>query len=278
MYFHSLMEKSGFSEFQFAFGLTQEIERSWPRRVVGIPYFPNQYEEAEIGSDVVIAIKTGEIRLLPIFLQYKISLWQDHANAGQWDEWNEPYYRFGLHSTNQHNTLVEHTKGTGKAFYIAPGFHKSSDYVTYHRNQTLSQNSLTFDCSEMSDVDRADHHIIYQVNPLRGAFRSSSEELSPDEGVISTFDRLLETGEEEFRSFQSLRSQFREVRDIIEFQGEIPDFPREEEAPENPVAWIRQQQELFFGLFGTVLLFMVEGEPLMMRNLRRRRATYYTMH
>ena len=110
----------------------------------------------------------------------------------------------------------------------------------------------------MIDVDHADHHIIYQVNPLRGAFRSSSKELSPEEGVLSTFDRLLETGEEEFRSFQSLRGQFREVRDIIDFQGEIPDFPREEEVPENPVAWIRQQQELFFGLFGTVLYFLVD--------------------
>lgn len=272
------MEKSEFSEFQFAYGLTQEVERSWPRRVVGIPYFPNQHEEAEIGSDVVIAIRTGQVRLLPIFLQYKISVWQDHANAGQWDEWNEPYYRFGLHSTNQHNTLVEHTKSTGKAFYVAPGFHKSSDYATYHRNQTLAQNSLTFDCSEMSDVDHTDHHIIYQVNPLRGAFRSSSEELSPEEGVLSTFDRLLETAEEEFRSFQSLRSEFREVRDIIESQAKIPDFPREEEAPENPVAWVRQQQELFFELFGTVLLFLVDYEPLRMHNLRRRRSTDYPLH
>jgi len=242
-----------FSEFQYTYGLTREIENRWGRDIVGTPYFPTQNTEAKIGSDVVIGLSRGDIQFAPLFLQYKRSEWLTDRRAKQWDEFNEEYYRFGIHSKKQHNTLVDLGHGLGKAIYVAPGFHTVDDYSAYHQNQKLANNSICFDCSEMKKVSDSDHVIIYALDPLRGAFRSESNRLSPVESIFSFIDNMQELSEL-FDEFGILRRRFRDAK--LEF--DLPQVTDEQEFIENPVRWIREQQQFFFENFGIVVFFILE--------------------
>ncbi|GAA0285652.1 hypothetical protein [Halobacterium noricense] len=242
-----------FSEFQYTYGLTREIENRWGREIVGTPYYPTQNYEAKIGSDVVIGLNQGDIRFIPLFMQYKRSEWLTTRRAKEWDEFNEGYYRFDIHSKNQHNTLVDLGEGLGKSIYVAPGFHTVDDYSEYHQNQKLAKNSICFDCSEMKKVSDSDHVVIYALEPLRGAFRSESNKISPIENIFT----LVENIQEEsvlFEEFKTLRGNFRETKSDLE----TPQVTNEQNFIENPVRWIREQQQFFFENFGIAVFFILE--------------------
>lgn len=242
-----------FSEFQYTYGLTREIENRWEREIVGVPYYPTQNYEAKIGSDVVIGLRQGDIRFIPLFMQYKRSERLTTKRAKEWDEFSEEYYRFDIHSKNQHNTLVYLAKCLGKSIYVAPGFHTVDDYSEYHQNRMLAENSICFDCGEMRNVSDSDHVVIYTLDPLRGAFKSESEKISPTENVF-TFVEDMQDESELFEEFRTLRGQFREAK----FDLEIPQATNEQEFIENPVRWVREQQQFFFENFGFVVLFVLE--------------------
>jgi hypothetical protein len=250
-----------FSEFQFTYGLTKEIENFWPKRVVGLPYFPTQNREAEIGSDVVIGIGNGNVLLEPLFLQYKRSERLLRSNATEWDEFRSPYYRFDIHSQNQHNTLVRLGSSLGTAVYVAPGFHTSTEYKNYHESKTLAANSICFDCEDMSNVNNDDHRIVYTLSPLRAAFRSESENIAATEG-IRTLLTNMGGFENEFSTYDHLQRQFADMRIEISPDSDVNDEYIERDDTSNPIAWMRAQQQFFFESFGTVLLFVLQSDKV----------------
>ena len=101
------MVSPDFSEFQFAYGLTRELEESLGSNVVTPPVFPTQNQEEELGSDVIMGIKRGDYLLTPLFIQYKRSNRMIRSNANEWSDFNQEYFRFDIHNANQHNTLVD---------------------------------------------------------------------------------------------------------------------------------------------------------------------------
>jgi hypothetical protein len=242
-----------FSEFQYTYGLTKEIENRWRREIIGTPYYPTQNYEAEIGSDVVVGLNQGDIQFVPLFMQYKRSERLTTRRAKEWDEFSEEYYRFGIHSENQHNTLVDLGHGLGKSIYVAPGFHTIDEYSKYHQSQELANNSICFDCSGMRKVSDSDHVVIYTLDPLRAAFRSESNRISPTDGIFSFIIEMRENSEL-FEEFRTHRRQFRDVKLELETQQASD----EQEFIENPVRWIRTQQEFFFENFGIALFFILE--------------------
>lgn len=70
--------KPSFSELQFAYGITREIEDGLVWGQVGIPTFPNLNQEANLGFDV--AFNTN-VPAIPIFLQYKVPVKLTRKNA-----------------------------------------------------------------------------------------------------------------------------------------------------------------------------------------------------
>lgn len=71
--------RAGFSELQFAYGCTREIEDGCFFAGIGVPYFPSLVEEAKKGYDVKFPTL-----LAPIFLQYKVADEMVRQSAGEW--------------------------------------------------------------------------------------------------------------------------------------------------------------------------------------------------
>lgn len=226
-----------------------------------LPYFPTQNQEAEIGSDVVIGIRNGDLLLEPLFLQYKRSEKLVRSTANEWAEFQKPYYRFEVHSRNQHNTLVRLGHTVGTAVYVAPGFHTTAEYESHHKNRRLATNSVCFDCGEMNSINHNDHCIVDTFNPLRGAFCSDSEEITPTEGIRMLLMNMRDNGEN-FRMYDALRGRFAEVRSELIQDSNPDDEYGEQEELQNPVTWMRTQQQFFFGSFGIVLLFVLEPDGI----------------
>lgn len=248
-----------FSEFQFAYGVTREIEDLWPRRIVGVPYFPTQNVEAHIGSDMVVGIQQGDIWLGPLFIQYKRSDYLTRPQAREWDEYHEKYFRFKIRSKEQHNTLAEKCSDLGTAVYAAPSFHTSDEYRRNHQNDKLSKQTVLFDCQDAGSVADGDHCFIYVTNPLRGKFCSESEDITPT-GGISTLLTSMRQDEQEFQQYDELQPQFAEIRQMISQDLDLDGEYREQRETENPVTWIRNQQQFFFENFGTVLWFVLADD------------------
>ena len=251
------MAKPEFGEYQYVHGTMHELENLRPKRIVGTPYFPTQREEVHIGADVVIEIQQGNVRLGPLFMQFKRSDRLTQPNAKQWHIFNKPYYRFGIRSKEQHSILVQHCSGLGTAVYVAPGFHTVAEYCYLHQNQQLAKESVCFDCTEMDTVTHDDHCVAYRCEPLEGKFCSEREELQPNIGIT---ERIYEMRQNElnFMSYSSLQNQFYEINDVLRQRLDIEDIYETHQSDPNPASWIRAQQQFFFEVFGIILLFILE--------------------
>ena len=109
------MVSPSFSEFQFTYGLTRELEGPTPGiGLIDLPRIPTQNQEAKIPADMVSSLQDGTTKLAPLFIQYKRSEWMIRSNAGQWEtlekqgiNLSDGYFRFlGSH-------LRTHGAGTG---------------------------------------------------------------------------------------------------------------------------------------------------------------------
>ena len=244
------MVKPDFSEFQFAYGVTRELESALTSSIIAPPIFPTQRKEEHIASDVVIP----GMKIAPLFIQYKRSDRMVRSNAGEWADFNQEYYRFDIHTANQHNTLVDIGQSLGTACYIAPGFHTRQEYIQYHKTGSLTVNSVCVHTRGLSKISHDDHKVAYTVSPLQGFFYSEPKQVSLTENIYSVIDRIRDVGED-FRTPQALRESFREARNTVTDRMNI-ELDTEDYESDNIAGWIRNQQQFFWETSDIELLFV----------------------
>lgn len=153
-----------FSETQFSFGITRELEDDIVWRSLGYAKFPTLREEAELGYDV-----SFDHGIHAIFLQYKVPKYLKRSNAKQWEVFQKPYYRFHIYKrsiSNQHQKLYELSLRHPKTYYCSPGFHSFDDYYKYRSSSSISQHSIFIPVRGLGAIrDNERHFIAYNINP-----------------------------------------------------------------------------------------------------------------
>lgn len=248
-----------FSEFQFAYGMTRELEAGhWSIRPSGTPFFPTQPREADLGYDV--RISDG---IWSVFIQYKRSKKLTRSNAREWGVYNGEYYRFRVETTddpldpNQHERLVDLGQRYPRTYYAASQFLSWQDYVRYaNTNQINSHAALLLCRTAPTPHDGETHYICHRPIDSHGLFFSETPEPKQVDALMgydALFADLLESGPE-FESFEEIEGDFRETRNHVVETGGLDIHP-EEYYSEDPLEWMGHQQRFFYETLGTQLLF-----------------------
>ena len=208
--------KTEFSETQFAYGVTREIEDNIIWSNVGVPRFPTLRDEAELGYDV-----SFDRGIYPIFLQYKVPKFLSRGNAKHWEIFNRPFYRFNIYGnkiSNQHQRLYELSMVHEKTYYCSPAFHTYDEYCEYHRNRKIAENSIFVPLSSIGEIlDNQDHTVIYNINPNEYYFCSKAKKINAYRGK----EILLKPSVEKYPSIgvlsKKLYSELISLKEFDEF-------------------------------------------------------------
>lgn len=173
--------KVRFSEFQFAYSVTREIENRimFSSLNLGMPHIPNQRNEATGGYDVCFQ---GD-RMVSIFLQYKLPVKLTKSNAKEWDEFQRDYYRIAIYpdsESQQHNNLwkLAQANRRNQVYYCAPAFTSEAELEYFHSTNTVAKNSGFINCYNLSSINGSDkHNICYTINPKRAVMHSERKEI-----------------------------------------------------------------------------------------------------
>lgn len=251
-----------FSEFQFAYGMTRELDNGrWPLRPTGIPFFPTQPQENDLGFDMGVS---G--RAWTLFVQFKRSKMLTRPNAREWDWYHGEYFRFPVDTSDdprepaQHETLVRLGQLFPHTYYVAPEFVEWRDYARHARRERINRHAAFLKCGTApTPFDGDDHHICYRPRDSFGRFFSETSEPGKVE-VVHWYDRLfgnmVEDGPE-YESFQTMRGDFTEARDLVVEEWSLGADPDDYSA-EEPEEWMREQQRFFYETLGSVLYFLTD--------------------
>lgn len=261
-----LMPNPKFSEFQFAYSVTRELEkRRFGISLFGLPWFPTQNVEADVGFDV--AFPNGGIS--PLCLQYKRSKRLDDARARdeEWDVYQGTYYRFGIRTANktgtkttdqQHEILVDLANDCPHTYYVAPEFIKLSQYAQLAQTDQVTENAVFIACQGAPKPNDDEKHVICHRPrddiALLFSETPSDHELSVIRGAENLLAMIYEEGPQ-FRNEQELRNAFRSLRSRIIEQGAF-DINPEEYAGESARDWMNMQQRFFMETIGVMLYFV----------------------
>ena len=192
-----------FSEFQFAYSITGEIEDRivFSNLKMGIPVRSSLREEEEGEYDQTY---TGKVAA--VFLQYKLPEYMIRSNAREWEEMGEQeYYRFQIYPEDQspqHSYLrsIAEKDPRNKVFYCAPAFVKYSDYELLHSIRNVAEHSVFVNCGNLAKVEgNKKQNICYQIYPQRMVTQLQTKELE----IIQGWHRVL--GEEnESASYENI--------------------------------------------------------------------------
>lgn len=260
-----------FSEFQFAYSVTRELEcRRFGISLFGLPWFPTQNVEANVGYDV--RFPNGGIS--PLCLQYKRSKRLDDARARkeEWDVYQGTYYRFGIRTANktgsksrdqQHEILVDLANDCPHTYYVAPEFIDLSQYARLAQIDQVTNSAVFIQCQGAPKPQDDDKHVICH-RPTDSVARMFSEapneqELPINRGAVTLSAMISDRGPQ-FRHEQELRNVFRSLRSRIVEQGEFNINP--EESVEEPFGiWMERQQRFLMETIGVSLYFIHHVAP-----------------
>lgn len=257
------MVEPEFSEFQFGYGLTRELDNGrWPLTPTGVPFFPTQPQEDDLGFDM--GVSAG---VWTLFIQFKRANKLTRSNAKQWDSYRGEYFRFPVEVSDdsrepdQHGTLVKLGRQFPHTYYVAPEFIVWRDYERYARREQINRNAAFLRCgSAPAPYDGERHHICYRPQDSVGLFFSEEPaqgEVVTAHGFEDVFDMMREDGSE-YASVQGMRGDFAEARNLV--VGERNKGPDPEEyTAEEPLVWMREQQRFFYETVGTVLYFLTDS-------------------
>lgn len=184
-----------FSEFQFAYSVTREIENRimFSSLNLGMPHIPNQRDEALGGYDVRFQ---GD-RMVSIFLQYKLPVKLTRSNANEWDEFHRDYYRIMIYPDNeshQHNNLRELARADrrNQVYYCAPAFTSEAELEHFHNTYMVAQNSGFINCYNLLPINGSDkHNICYTISPYKAVMHSEREEIEIKSGWEWALDNKM---------------------------------------------------------------------------------------
>lgn len=252
-----------FSEFQFGYGMTRELDNGhWPVAPTGVPFFPTQQQENDLGIDM--GVSAG---IWTLFIQFKRAKKLTRPNAREWKIYNEEYFRFSVDTSDdpgdpdQHGTLVDLGQRFPHTYYVAPEFITWEDYERYARREQINEHAAFLECGTApAPFDGDTHYICYRPEDSVGLFFSETSnpgEVRVKQRYDEIFDEMRETGPE-YESMQGLRSDFSEIRSMVVDEWETSADPREYSA-DAPGAWMREQQRFFYETLGTGLYFLTDA-------------------
>lgn len=252
--------KPSFSEFQFAYGVTRELEGGPGWGVIDTPRIPTQKQEADFPADMVTRIKSGGVKLAPLFVQYKRSDWMKRSNASSWDQLkrlgydlSDGYYRFQVYheESKQHNKLVELASMQPFTFYVAPMFHEMDEYLSYV-DGSLIQNTTFIQCGKLDKISTEDHRVTYTSQDSSGHMLSEPTRFS-----LRSAEELFnsDTLPQNASTFQRLRGEFDDIRELAATSENM--FPSNYDA-EDPFNWFAQQRQFLTTTLNTDVLFFAE--------------------
>lgn len=269
------MVKPTFSEFQFAYGLTRELEGPRPGMgLIDVPVIPTQNLEADIPADMASRIRNGDIELAPLFIQYKRAEKMTRSYAREWDDLDrmygvdDHYFRFNVYlgDSDQHNKLVELGERQPLTFYVAPAFVEQDEYRRHAVNNRIFEHSAFIQCGELDTVPDEDHVVAWTFPDPDGIVLSEPTSITVRQGGEDAFD--VEEIDETLRSFGDLRESFGDLRRDIafgpdeeqdrfgaDFIGDPDDYDSGE-----PVEWMRTQKQFFMETADADLKFFSYSE------------------
>ena len=240
-----------FSEFQFAYSVTRELE-SEVFIAGAVPHFPTQNQESDLGYDLNFGNGVSSL-----FIQYKRSKRLDDGRAKDehWDAYGERFFRFKVRTSEdrsepeQHELLTRRAQGR-PVYYVAPEFVKWSDYRQYARDSSILANSAFIDCEGAPmPFDSDKHYICHRPEDFRARFFSEEAQtvgrIAPDETYSRLVSSLVEAPPQ-FESFQEARNEFRLLRsDILDELGTTEQIQPTDYSADSQLAWIHEQQRFF---------------------------------
>jgi len=256
------MVSPDFSEFQFGYGMTRELDNGhWPLTPTGVPFFPTQPQEDDLGFDM--GVSAG---IWTLFVQFKRGRKLTRSNAREWDSYHGEYFRFPVEISDdrgepdQHGTLVELGQRFPYTYYVAPEFITWRDYERYARRERINRHTAFLKCGTApAPYDGETHHICYRPQDSVGLFFSEApaQEVVVAHGFEDIFDTMREDGSE-YASVQEMRGDFAEIRDMVVDEEDVAAEPGEYTADESAV-WMREQQRFFYETLGTALYFLTDS-------------------
>lgn len=179
--------KPEMSEFSYGYALTSELVHYMGNNVAAAPVFPSLYAEGQKGGGYDVKIPNYGT---PVFLQFKLSHFMDHANCKENDTIGRRYYRWHLHPlkrSDQHNLLLELESGGNTVFYAAPKFHETAELNDYYLNNEIISRSAFFKPSDIGLLDDDEHYVVFND---RQAYRCSDE---PKEAKLHSLTAYIES-------------------------------------------------------------------------------------
>jgi hypothetical protein len=180
--------RPSFSELQYSYSVTKEIEDKMLPISLGVPYFPSLREEYRKGYDVLFNTSVA-----PIYLQYKVSDFMQTKRANHWDLFNDKYYKFDIYHPSkspQHNLLKDLSKINTHVYYCASAIFKYEDFTRFHLSKQICRNSVFINFNQLPIIfDK--HTIIFNKSKTKGYFCSEPKEILLSNNLLEEHDVLL---------------------------------------------------------------------------------------
>jgi hypothetical protein len=240
-----------FSEFSYGFGIAREIQLLADKNTRAYPIFPSLVNEKNLGWDVKF-----RFRGVSLFLQFKRSDYLKKNNAREWNNFNQPYYRFSVYSfkeSPQHNCLVDLAARKPHVYYCAPLFHMDADFNKFYLRRRVLGESVWISTRGLPRIQGRQHHRI-SYTPTHGIFQSEKIAipiLVAEEQVtrlLRSFDMRGGKSHEEI-SFDYLTSLWNSLREILaKNESAVPEMEFDHESPAELVSALRLVLRTNFGL------------------------------
>jgi len=201
------MDKCQFSEFSYGYCLTEDLIVGQGTPLTAAPVFPSLIEEGQPGVGYDVRFERPGT---PLFLQFKLvhQMVRGTANETKRGHFQPPFYRMHLRSrriSDQHQSLLSLEQTGYEVFYVAPGFHTTTELNTNYAQRRVWDRSFRINPNLIGPLpdDRA-HHVTFQQPNGTWRFYSdqpSKEGRAPDTEQIaqSLQNRIAERGERNLR-------------------------------------------------------------------------------
>lgn len=211
-----------FSEFQFAYGITNEIDGTiWGPNG---PYIPNQREEAAGGYDC--SFDNG---FRPLFIQFKLTERLTTNRAHEWEFFEREYYRFKIYPDSrspQHNLLINlaHRNRRNLVVYCAPQFINFDEWRQYHLNGTVLAHSVLIDCYDLPPINGVEEHCIcYDDNSVWGYMFSEPKGIKISNAKEKLEYELKKTGQV-YKNIETFIEDMKKLLKEINYELESSDI------------------------------------------------------
>jgi hypothetical protein len=187
------MDKCQFSEFSYGYCLTEDLVVGQGTPLTAAPVFPSLIEEGQSGVGYDVRFDRPGT---PLFLQFKLvhQMVRGTANEAKRAHFQPPFYRMHLRSrliSDQHESLLSLDQAGNDVFYVAPGFHTTTELNTAYAQRRVWDRSFRITPSLLGSLpDDKHHHVTFQQP--NGTWRFYSDEHSR-EGRAPNTEEIAES-------------------------------------------------------------------------------------